>query len=275
MKQWFPKIINPDIVPKFRLVCFHNAGSSETVYTGRGMRQPTENPFVLHCQEKGGQLLAVQLPGRDSGKDLPRKRQLPPYVQDLFPVLAPTLQEDIPYVVISHSMGTWFAYEFLKECAAKGIPLPKQWVVSGFPAPSIPESERPWNKNAPMNDPAFFDEARGWDVNEIVFQPPNWKTFGGMMRDDFTLFDEYKYTPPPPHLLKGEFPFPIKATYFKKDKRCKKQHLEMWKDFTSEKLAFTATEFEGNHLFFYDFPSRNKWMEAVCSTLPAGFNGEC
>ena len=90
--------------------------------------------------------------------------------------LAPLLQDEaVPYVVVSHSMGTWMAYEFLKLVAEKGIPYPKQLVVSGFPAPSWPEADRPWNKNAPMADPAFMDECRGWNVNEIVFQEGNWK----------------------------------------------------------------------------------------------------
>ena len=67
------------------------------------------------------------------------------------------------------------AFEFLKLLAEKGIPFPKQLVVSGFPAPDCPEPERPWNKNAPMDDTAVKEECRGWNVNEIVFQESNWK----------------------------------------------------------------------------------------------------
>jgi surfactin synthase thioesterase subunit len=273
LKQWFPKIVRPKdgSKPKFRLVCFHSAGCSETTYTGRGMRMPTENPFVLHCSEKGGELLAVQLPGRDAGRNLKRERDIPSYMPQLFPVLAPLLQEDIPYVFISHSMGTWFSYEFLKMLCEKGIPLPKLWLVSGFPAPSLPEAERPWSKNTPMSDPQFFEEARGWNVNEILFQDSNWKTFGGMMRDDFTLFDEYVYTPPPSFLPDGEFPIPIIATWFTDDKRSTQKYLELWKAFTTEKGQFQVTEHAGNHLFFYQYPERAKWMEFVIKQLPAGF----
>jgi hypothetical protein len=49
-----------------------------------------------------------------------------PYVDQLFPVLAPLLQQKVPYVVICHSMGTWLAYELLKMFVLKGIPLPEQ-----------------------------------------------------------------------------------------------------------------------------------------------------
>jgi hypothetical protein len=178
LKLWFPFQARSGFVakPKFRMVCFHNAGSSESVYTTKGMRQTTENPFVIYCKENGGELLAVQLPGRDARRTEPRHRKLQPYAEQIFPILAPLLQDEaIPYVVVSHSMGTWMAYEFLKLVAERGIPYPKQLVVSGFPAPSWPEADRPWNKNAPMADPAFMDECRGWNVNEIVFQDGNWK----------------------------------------------------------------------------------------------------
>ena len=43
-KKWFPKWKKPESKPKFRLVCFHNAGSAESNYTGRGLRMPTDNP---------------------------------------------------------------------------------------------------------------------------------------------------------------------------------------------------------------------------------------
>jgi surfactin synthase thioesterase subunit len=163
------------------------------------------------------------------------------------------------------------SYEFLKKLAAEGIPLPKQWVVSGFPAPSIPDKDRPWSRNAPMSDAEFMEECRGWNVNEVLFQGNNWKAFGGMMRDDFTLFDEYEYSPPPAHVARGEFPIPMQARFLTDDRRCRRQHLEMWKALTSEKLSFGVEECAGNHLFFYNNDHRAKWMNSVIATLPPGF----
>jgi len=231
-----------------------------------------DNPFVQHCASAGGELLACELPGREQRRSEPRHTELRKYCDDLFPVLAPLLQdESIPWVLIGHSMGTWMSYEWMKMLAERGIPLPKQWIVSGFPAPDIPENERPWNKNKPMADPKFMDECRGWDVNEIVFQGANWKTFSPMMRDDFTLFDSFVYTPPPAHLPKGEFPVPMFGYRNLNDKRIKKEHLELWKKFTTEKVSFAVKEVDGNHLFFYDVPARAAWMEHIIRNLPAGF----
>ena len=283
-KKWFPKWTprQGGGCPKFRIVCFHNAGSSENVYTGRGLRATVENPFVLHCRETGGELLACELPGREKRRAEPRETQLQPYCEQLYPVLAPFLQEAdasaaaaaggdaVPYVIVSHSMGTWFAYEFLKLLAERGIPFPSMWVVSGFPAPHIPERERPWNRNRPMeDDPDFFNECRQWNVNEIVFDKANWAAFGGMMRDDFTLFDEYTYTPPPAFLPGGQFPFPIEARFLTDDKRCREKHLALWGALTS--AAFHLEECEGNHLFFYNNDHRAAWMRNVLGCLPPSF----
>jgi len=43
-KKWFPKWKKPETLPKFRIVCFHNAGSAESNYTGKGLRMPNDNP---------------------------------------------------------------------------------------------------------------------------------------------------------------------------------------------------------------------------------------
>lgn len=120
-----------------------------------------------------------------------------------------------------------------------------------------------------MTDPQFMEECRGWDVNEVVFQEGNWKAFSGMMRDDFTLFDEYEYAPPPAHVARGEFPFPIQAKLLTDDRRCRRQHLEQWRGLTSEKLSFSVEECEGNHLFFYNNGHRAAWMRSVLAKLPA------
>ena len=74
-KKWFPRWQKAE-KPRFRLVCFHNAGSPESVWTGRGLRQQSDNPFVVHCRERGGELLACELPGRESRRSEKREVEL-------------------------------------------------------------------------------------------------------------------------------------------------------------------------------------------------------
>lgn len=114
LKKWFPQY-KPVATPRFRVVCFHNAGSAASTYTGT---RTGENPLVSHCEQKGGELLALELPGREMRRNEPRERKLRPYVEALYPVLAPLLQEAIPYVVIGHSMGTWLSYGARRRSSA-------------------------------------------------------------------------------------------------------------------------------------------------------------
>jgi len=232
------------------------------------MRQPEDNPFVKHCKAKGGELLAIELPGREMRRAEPRSRSYGPYVEQLFPVLMPVLQEGIPFVFCAHSFGTWFMYELLKKMVTDGMPLPKMCAISGFAAPDLPLKDRPWPQNKNEDDTAFKENCKGWDVNEIALADANFKTFGPMFRDDFSCFDEYVYTPLP-DCIPGGFPIPFQVYNATKDKRVKRHHVEGWKKFTSEEC--NTYEVEGNHLFFFDVPARAKYMETVLSRLPAEF----
>jgi surfactin synthase thioesterase subunit len=119
-----------------------------------------------------------------------------------------------------------------------------------------------------MDEATFQEECRGWNVNEIIFEEPNWKQYSGMMRDDFTLFDSYSFTPPPAH-VGPSFAIPMQARVLSKDCRCKKHHLELWKRFTT--ASFELEEMPGNHLFFYDVPARDEWMKSILKKLPTPF----
>ena len=87
-----------------------------SVWSGNGLRQTAPNPFVQHCQDKGGELLALELPGREARRAEKREVELQryatcfsphprpglltcttptpgSYAAAIFPVLAPVLQE--------------------------------------------------------------------------------------------------------------------------------------------------------------------------------------
>ena len=265
LKSWFPKRQKRDGAPKFRLVCFHNAGSAESIYTGRGMRQSQDNPFVKHCAAAGGELLCPELPGREARRKDARSTSLRPYAEALFPVLAPLLQDGVPYAMVGHSMGTWMLFETLRLLMERGIPLPAQIVVSSFPAADIAPADRPWRKSRGMGEDAFKDECRTWDINEVIFQPSMWKVYEGLLKDDFNLFDEYEYAP-----LPAPISVPVRAYYAAKDKNVKRHHVDGWKRLLAAGTPFSVDEVGGNHLFFYDVPVRAAWMEAVVRGLPFG-----
>jgi len=272
LKKWFPRTLDAQLnpvyqqPPTFRMVCFHAAGCAESMWSGNGLRQPNPNPFVAHCKAAGGEMLACELPGRELRRSEARSQTYAPYVEQLYPVLAPLLVDGTPYVMCAHSMGTWFMYELMKKLAATGVPLPKQCIISGFPPPDIPMKDRTWNKNRGMNDEEFKAELRGWNVNEVALVPNNFKMYSPMFRDDFTLFDEYTFSPLPDGIKDG-FPVPFQVYYMIDDKRVKKEHVEGWKRFTSS--TCDVYEAPGHHLAFFDIPARAEYMKSAVSRLPA------
>ena len=50
-----------------------------SVWSGNGLRQTAPNPFVQHCQDKGGELLALELPGREARRAEKREVELQRY----------------------------------------------------------------------------------------------------------------------------------------------------------------------------------------------------
>lgn len=271
-KKWFPKStwIPGDKPPQYRILAFHSAGGSETIFTSRGTLRFKDNRLVSHCKATGGDLLACQLPGRDFRFREERRTSIRTYVnEDIFPILEPILRQgEVPYVLMGHSMGCWFVYELLQRIAASsGVPLPRQIVVSCFLPPDAPLSDRPWPAKCGRTGTVYEikAETKAWGANDVVLQ--HWNDFGQMIRDDTTLFDEYELDPDIPSA--APFPVPIHAYYAENDQRIKRLHVEGWERFTSKDFYLRSTR--GAHLFFYDVPCRDEWMKTVIASLPDKF----
>lgn len=72
-----------------------------------------------------------------------------------------------------------------------GLPPPARWFLSAMPPPDIPHEQRPWRVSAHLDEEAFKDECRGWDVNDVVFTAAMWPIYQPLMRADFAIFDQY------------------------------------------------------------------------------------
>ena len=59
----------------------------------------------------------------------------------------------------------------------------------------------------------------------------------------------------------------LRCYYAEKDKRVKKEHVEMWQRYGTG--SFSVEQVPGNHLFFYDVPARATYMQKVVEGLPS------
>lgn len=154
------------------------------------------------------------------------------------------------------------AYELLRAVQAAGLPLPRGAFLSAMASPDIPVPVRPWRLQRGLDEGAFREECRGWDVNEIVFSAAMWGTYQPLMRGDFTLFDEYQHL----HAGAAPFGFPLATFWGSDDRRIKESMVQGWRAFTTG--AFSCSMVPGNHLWPLDKEAKRLWLEAVAAELP-------
>jgi len=115
--------------PESRLFCFHSAGGAASAYQGWAELLPA-----------GVELVAVQLPGRESRFTEPPHDRMAPLVGDLTEVLDPLL--DRPFAFFGHSMGARVAFSLAHALGERG---PARLFVAGSPAPSLLVPVPAWN----------------------------------------------------------------------------------------------------------------------------------
>lgn len=92
-------------------------------------------------------------------------------------------------------MGAWLAFELASAARDAGLPPPRRLLLSAMPPPHTPEAERPWKGPAALlpTAPDLVDECRAWGISEAVFEPGVWEEYEPLLRNDFRLFDEYRF----------------------------------------------------------------------------------
>jgi len=146
------------------------------------------------------------------------------------------------------------------------------------------------------------DECRGWDVNEIVFSPAMWPVYHGLMRADFTLFDEYEHEhagAQHAHSLSSSaqckighcicfnaaqvmlhpsayrrtsatagdqpFDFPIVAYWGGSDRKITEAMVNGWQKFTTG--SFELIRIDGHHLWPLIKDAKTQWLSGIVNRI--------
>merc|ERR1712032_1239798 len=98
----------PLVEPKLRVLCFHGAGSTESIYTCPG------TPFIAWVKErKDVEICAFDYPGRNRLVKARKQTTTHALARDLLATIHQKLTDGVPYIVWAHSVGTWVAFDFL------------------------------------------------------------------------------------------------------------------------------------------------------------------
>lgn len=253
--------------PKLRVLCFHNAGSTESVYTGPG------TPFIAWAKEsKQVEVCAFDYPGRDKLLKAKKHESTDTLAPELLAVFYEKMNDGVPYVVWCHSVGSWVGFEFLTLARKIGLPMPIAGFFMAFPAPHLPEAKRNWHKNKGMSEKQFKEELLNWDkdhfggAGKVVYDEPAWTDqFQPMMRADFCLFDEYKFK----HNGAPKFSFPIHAWHFDGEHYNTAEQVQLWGDWTSEKFDFQVMKAMGHLTCVYKPDMKKEYFQKVTDAIKA------
>lgn len=249
---------------KLRILCLHSAGGAESAYTSPG------TPLLSWVKEaKNVELCALDFPGRNRLLKAERHTSIDTLAPDLLGAVFDKLADGVPYVVWAHSVGAWVAFELLLLARRAGLPMPRAGLFMAFPAPHLPEPERPWRRSAGLDDEELREELMCWDAEH--FQGPGgtvfelgWAgTWEPMLRADFRLFDEYEFR----HAGAPRFDFPIHAWHFEREQRCRPEMISMWRDWTSAGFDHRVMEGMGHLTCFYEPELKRRYFERVTEVL--------
>ena len=224
---WFV-CTRPRSGPDLRLFCFPHAGGGASIYRA----WPSQVAAAL-------EVVAVQLPGRESRLKEPLVDSLAPLVTALADVMAP--YTNAPYAFLGHSFGALLSFELIRELRRRGSSMPVCLFASGRQAPRIPEPDPPLHR-LPEPDFARAVHNRYNGIPQFIFDEPELlRLLLPALRADLSMAETYAYG--------DEAPLDCAISVFggTLDHRLAKADLDAWRDETT--AGCSVRLFPGGHFF--------------------------
>lgn len=241
--RWL-KVFEPRPEASLRLFCFPYAGGGASVYRlwPRGL-------------PAGVEVVGVQPPGRESRwRDEPF-RHVAPMADEALRGLEANL--DRPFAFFGHSMGAILAFEVARRLAVRGGSTPRHLIVSGRPAPTVPESHPPIH-DLPREE--FIEQIRRYSgtPEEVLRNDELMSLLEPLLRADFSVSESYEHSPDGPRLS-----LPLTALGGTDDQDVPVADLDAWSEQTSG--PFRKHVVEGGHFFVNE--QRDETLAIVARTL--------
>jgi medium-chain acyl-[acyl-carrier-protein] hydrolase len=218
----------PHANPSLRLIAFHHAGGSATMYHPLAAELPAD-----------WELLLLDLPGRGKRYCEEPIATMPELVARAVEDLRPWL--DTPVALFGHSLGAIVAAEVGRACERLGAP--PVWVgVSAKVAPTLHPQAR---RLSELDDDALLDAIRALGgTSEAVWDIPELRDhFLRVVRADIAALESYRPQPDRPALG-----CPVTAFAGASDVWAPPTTMRPWARET--RSDFHLRQFEGGHFYF-------------------------
>lgn len=186
------------------------------------------------------EVLAVQLPGRETRLEEPLVRDLPALVEVVGEGLGDVL--DRPYALFGHSIGSLLAFEVTLLLRRTGRSDARCLGLSAFPAPHtlVPQKLH----ELPDDVILRFLRDLSYIPERLVGQKGFTEMYLPVLKADFALASDYRLPAEDP------LPFPVRVFGGDNDPFATPEQLAGWSEYAGGE--FSRTLFNGNHFYLYD-----------------------
>jgi len=214
-----------------RLICFPYAGVGASAFHGWGKALPSEI-----------EVLAVQLPGRETRMSEPRSLDLLQTAEEIAQAIKPL--SDMPIAFFGYSLGAIFAFEVTRALRRIGGVEPCLLLAAAMRAPELPSGVPPLGDLCDMLFLEAIDKSYG-PLDPIFENPEIRAIFLPILRDDVRMIDNYKYRP------ERALDCPIRVYLGESDLAVSFKAAEAWCNHT--RAEFGLRSFPGGHFFIRDY----------------------
>lgn len=212
-----------------RMFCFPYAGGNAWIFRS----WPDLLPASI-------EVVAIQAPGKGARLLEAPYARLADLIEGLLPHLLAAIG-DRPFSFFGHSNGALLAFELACTLKARGLPVPKQLLLSASPAPWTRQIEQPYSSMPVETFKQVLRDLEGTPA-EVLDDPELFDLMLPGLRADFALSEDYRWSHP------GPLEIPT-SVYWGEHDRIEEWQILAWQDRISAPMKFERIP--GGHFFIH------------------------
>lgn len=240
-----------------RILCLPPAGSGGSIFFPWEARLQELIPewVKTECDDdhveatlKNVQVLPIELPGRSSRYKEALVKDMVEIVQQIVNGLEEQfLRDDIPFLILGHSFGSWIAFEMTREIEKRGMKRPIALLTSAIRSPRLAgvQNDIDSTEMHSLGEEEFWKKMEErYGKNKELEHPSVRKMMGPILQADFQIAETYAPLPD------SRVSCPLFVSGGSEDVRYNEKMLQAWDDCTADS-HFTVSTFAGGHSYLF------------------------